>query len=98
MLAKNVGPAKNSVAPNSRARAASNSGRAGSGSSTVVAPTASGNSSELPRPYAKNALAADRQRSPGLMPRTRFAYVSQTSATAPCRCIAALGEPVVPEV
>ena len=50
MLAKKVGPAKNSVAPYSRARAAMTSGRDGAGSSTAAAPTASGNSTELPSP------------------------------------------------
>jgi hypothetical protein len=70
MFAKNVGPAKNSVAPYSRARSAIRSGREGAGSRIVAAPTASGKSTELPSPYAKKALAADRQRSSGRMPRT----------------------------
>ncbi len=68
MLAKNVGPAKNSVAPYFWARSASVSGLDGAGSSTAAAPTDSGNSTELPRPYAKNALAAERHRSSGRMP------------------------------
>ncbi len=50
MLAKNVGPAKNSVAPNSRARSAITSGREGEGSRIAAAPTDSGNSTELPSP------------------------------------------------
>ena len=70
MFAKNVGPAKNSVAPYFTAAPAMRSGRDGSGTRTVDAPTDSGNSSELPSPYAKNALAADRQRSPGVIPST----------------------------
>ena len=50
MLAKKVGPAKNSVAPNCYARSAMTSGRAGAGSRIAAAPTENGNSSELPRP------------------------------------------------
>ena len=50
MLAKNVGPAKNRVAPYLAAASAITSGRDGLGSSTAVAPTESGNSTELPRP------------------------------------------------
>ena len=50
MFAKNVGPAKNSVAPYFCAAPAMTSGRDGLGSSTAAAPTDSGNSTELPRP------------------------------------------------
>ena len=50
MFAKNVGPAKNSVAPYLPAVSAIRSGRDAAGSSTLAAPTDSGNSSELPRP------------------------------------------------
>ena len=98
MLAKNVGPAKKSVAPYSVARSTSASGRDGAGSSTAAAPTDSGNSRLLPSPYAKNAFAADRQRSSGRIRSTCRPYVSQTTSIAPCRCMAAFGVPVVPEV
>ena len=57
MLAKNVGPAKNSVAAKNLARSAIISGRAGLGSSTAAAPTDIGNRTEFPSPYAKKALA-----------------------------------------
>jgi hypothetical protein len=50
MLAKNVGPAKNSVAACSAAREAMIAGLAGVGSRMAEAPTDSGNSSELPSP------------------------------------------------
>ena len=50
MLAKNVGPAKNRVAPYFWAASAMRPGRDGAGSRTAEAPTDSGNSSELPRP------------------------------------------------
>ena len=50
MFAKNVGPAKNSVAPYSRARSAMTSGFEAPGSRTAAAPTESGNSTELPSP------------------------------------------------
>ncbi len=50
MLAKNVGPPKNSVAPYLAAVSAIRSGRDAGGSSTLAAPADSGNSSELPRP------------------------------------------------
>ena len=50
MLAKNVGPAKNSVAPYSRARPAMTAGRDGAGSSMAAAPADSGNNTEFPRP------------------------------------------------
>ena len=50
MLAKKVGPAKKRVAPNFCARSTIVSGRDGAGSSTLAAPTESGNSTELPSP------------------------------------------------
>ena len=50
MFEKNVGPAKNKVAPKPRARSAIRSGRAGAGSSIAVAPAESGNSTEFPSP------------------------------------------------
>jgi hypothetical protein len=98
IAAKNVGPPKNSVAPYSPARAAIVSGRDGAGSRTALAPTDSGNRIELPKPYAKKPFAADSARSDGRMPSTCVPYVSQTTLIEPCRCIAPLGRPVVPEV
>ena len=50
MFAKNVGPAKNKVAPYLAAASAMRSGFAGDGISTAAAPTDIGNSTELPSP------------------------------------------------
>src|SRR5262244_2063715 len=98
MLAKNVGPAKKSVAPYPWARATRPSGRDGAGSRIAAAPTESGKNTEFPNPYAKNAFAADNVRSSGVMPNTWLPYVSHTTRTEPWRCIAAFGDPVVPDV
>ena len=72
-------------------------GVGGAGLSTAVAPTASGNVNELPRPYAKNNLATDRQRSSSVICSVVVAYVSTVAFTLPCRCMTPLGVPVVPD-
>jgi len=48
--AKNAGPAKNKVGRSAASRSAAPPGVARAGSSTAVAPTENGNSSEFPRP------------------------------------------------
>ena len=80
------------------ARSAMRAGVGRAGSSTADAPTDSGKKQELPMPYAKKSFGTDRQRSSGRMPSTRAPYVSATDRIEACRCTAAFGRPVVPEV
>jgi hypothetical protein len=98
IAAKNVGPEKNSVGAYRAMTSAATAGEGRRGSSTALAPTDSGKKTELPMPYAKNIFATEKQTSSGVIARTCLPYVSTTCRMLACRCIAAFGVPVVPEV
>ena len=64
---------------------------------TAVPPTASGKVSELPRPYAKNNLAAESITSLSFSPRVACAYSAAVSMRLECTCTVPLGTPVEPD-
>src|SRR6478752_136345 len=65
--------------------------------STVVAPADSGKVSALPRPYAKNSLAAEKQTSPSRSPRYGPPYSTAVQYRFACVCTVPLGRPVEPD-
>jgi hypothetical protein len=68
--AKSVGTPQKMVGRCSRSACITAAGVGRSAMSTAVAPTARGNVSALPRPYAKKSLAAEKTTSSSRMPRT----------------------------
>src|SRR5579859_2122529 len=64
---------------------------------TAVAPTESGNVNPLPRPYAKNNLAAEKTTSLSTMPRIGFAYNSAVQYRFACVWTVPFGLPVEPD-
>ena len=65
--------------------------------STVVAPTLSGNVSALPRPYAKNNFAAEKQTSSSRRPRIGVPYSAAVQYRLAWVWTVPFGRPVEPD-